>query len=186
MKKISLLVFTSVVLAHSSPFVGIDGGVDIGYFKTMPHNSHLLGSTAFDQTKDSNFYAGLNVGTQHFFLSNYFGLRWFVGSGYIGAFNTAEINLGADAMLNFLNRNGLCVGIFAGMGSGFQFLVKPETKGEIPIIGRVGLSFGIGKHNRIDIAAQVPIITWSIEAFNKPYGEIYAPTRISLGYKFIF
>ena len=85
-------------------FVGIDGGYDLGYFKTVSHNSYLLGSTAFENTRDSNFYAGLNIGTQHFF-GDYFGLRWFIGAGYIGYFKTAELNLGVDAILNFFNNN---------------------------------------------------------------------------------
>lgn len=115
-------------------------------------------STAFENTRDSNFYAGLNIGTQHFF-GDYFGLRWFIGAGYIGSFKTAELNLGVDAILNFFNNNNFSFGIFAGVGSGFQLLVRPVSKGEIPIIGRVGLSFGIGEHNRIDITTQIPIIT---------------------------
>lgn len=185
MKKIMLSGLISVAVMQAKLFVGIDGGYDLGYFKTVSHNSYLLGSTAFENTRDSNFYAGLNIGTQHFF-GDYFGLRWFIGAGYIGSFKTAELNLGVDAILNFFNNNNFSFGIFAGVGSGFQLLVRPVSKGEIPIIGRVGLSFGIGEHNRIDITTQIPIITWSIEAFDKAFGEIYAPVRISLGYKFIF
>ena len=74
MKKIMLSGLISVAVMQAKLFVGIDGGYDLGYFKTVSHNSYLLGSTAFENTRDSNFYAGLNIGTQHFF-GDYFGLR---------------------------------------------------------------------------------------------------------------
>lgn len=62
MKKIMLSGLISVAVMQAKLFVGIDGGYDLGYFKTVSHNSYLLGSTAFENTRDSNFYAGLNIG----------------------------------------------------------------------------------------------------------------------------
>ncbi|RDU65902.1 hypothetical protein CQA53_05520 [Helicobacter didelphidarum] len=188
MKKISIMasiVLLSSTIASARVFVGIQAGYDMGKFESVLRgNNGVLGSSAFSAIQDHNFYAGLDVGTEHIY--NYVGFRWFVGVGYTSAFETAEINLGVDFLLNFLKSDRFSMGFYVGVGSSFQALINPALKGEIPILGRTGLSFGLGEHNRIDIGVQIPIITWSIEAFDKPFGIMYSPIRTQIGYKYIF
>ncbi len=187
MKKLCLiLVFAS--FAFGRVFVGIEGGVDMrGDIKhTTSSDYSKMGSSVFSGLKDTSAFGVLQIGSEKFYLSDLLGYRWFVGGGYSFMLEAPEIDLGVDMLANIYRGNDSSLGFILGVGSRFYAQINPKIKGEIPILARVGVSYGIASHHRVEFIAQVPIITWSIKSISNQAGVIYAPLSIGIGYKYIF
>lgn len=96
-----------------------------------------------------------------------------------------EAKLGIDLLSNVAHIGNGLLGFYAGVGSRFQALIKPDKYGELPIIGRFGLSYSLNMH-RFEIGTQIPFITWSIEALNNKDAMIFTPVSVGLSYNVVF
>lgn len=187
-------------LAQAKFFVGVDGGIaatDKIETVASPTDTSLtkFGSGGFSGFSTQQWLVGVNFGTEHH-LSNHFGIRWFgavnYGSSYKStlAFDTLGIQLGADALVNFVHSSTFSMGVFVGLAgdyttlssTGYSFFSKAGIN-NLGLLGRVGLTFGLGQHSRVDVTAGIPIVTTSILS-DTP--SVYNPLTFTLGYKFVF
>ena len=193
----------SASLAEARFFLGVEGGYEMSdVFVQAGNRGHVVwGSSAFEnKARIDSWTAGANLGTEHQ-LNDLFGLRWYFGVNYgentnqklIFQIQYLDFQLGADALLNFVNTGSFAFGVFAGIGGSFSkgsftgnfFKSTDETAhiAQAGFFGQVGLTFGLGEHNRIDLTARIPIMNVVLAEDGNP---IYNPLRFTLGYKFIF
>ena len=217
MKKVILTGLVSVALsatlAEAKFFVGLQGTFNmLGASGNIPNYPFAAitekvgwGSSGFYDQNLHGWGVGLNLGTEHLF-SEYFGFRWFVGVNYNrwlntsglsllanGLYTTNDINveIGADALINFINTGSFQFGVFVGLAARFTFPfltnvqenLSWETVSFYPILGRAGLTFGLGERSRIDLGVNIPIA--SFNTFTNSVVH-YAPLEFTLGYKILF
>lgn len=221
MKKIflsSILAFvlslSLVQMAQARAFIGIDVGYDSAYPK-LDNGMAKESYQNFTKYGVDGWNVGLNLGGEWFFGdSNYVGLRTFLqigyGQGYFHgvSLNLIDLNLNLDLLANFYASDSFSLGAFVGVGSGFNtaardFGAEAIVLGlNIPTYGRVGLSFGLGEHSRVDVGASLPILSYNVIGFAGGVGGMsaedrlnmfrygiigaYNPIRFNVGYKFVF
>ncbi|TLD81106.1 outer membrane beta-barrel protein [Helicobacter trogontum] len=204
----------STALAEAKFFLGVDAGVSItnGFHGT--DNGAAWGSGAFygQGQNFQNWLVGINLGTEHLFVDDLVGFRWFLGVNYgqmykpnaitvfimndiinVDNWSIFEVQLGVDALVNFIALDGISFGAFAGI-AGNTSIFKPDMFKVVAaqedlfgfsgagVVGRLGLTMGIGEHNRIDFTTVIPIVTIDIGKD----GAAYDPISFMLGYKVLF
>ena len=115
----------STALAEAKFFLGVDAGVSItnGFYFT--DNGAVWGSGAFHGQSQNvqDWLVGVNLGTEHLFVDDLVGFRWFLGVNYgklykpsaLNNYDIFEVQLGTDALVNFLALDGISFSAFAGI-----------------------------------------------------------------------
>ncbi|MWV61496.1 outer membrane beta-barrel protein [Helicobacter saguini] len=188
MKKFLAAGLLSVAVAQAGVFVGVQGGYDIGAGRT---GSGKFDLPIYNGITQGGWSVGANAGYELNF--GLIGLRGYLQLDYskflegAGAdkFHNIDIDLNVDALVNFINGGAFGMGVFVGVGAGYQYtILDTESVGAIPLFARAGLTFNILEHNRVDLGIKLPITGWNI---NGPLDVgFYSPLKIQASYKFIF
>lgn len=188
MKKMLALGLLSISLAQAKVFVGVDGGYGmVGYA-----GSGKVDSSVWDGYYNNSWDIDVNFGYESLF-SNYLGTRAFISLGYgqldkyVSNYNF-KVDLNVDAILNFINTGSFQAGLFAGIGVGYDYysykiLEIVSSYGQIPLYGRLGLSFGISEIIRLDLTTKLPIVAWNIHG---NHIGVYNNISYQAGIKFLF
>lgn len=189
----------STSLAQAGVFVGVQGGYDVatGYASSGKTNAPIYDG----RTRNSGWSVGGNVGYE--LDLGYFGARTYLQVDYSrfidapgsDSFHAIDVDLNADALINFVNSDAFGLGLFAGIGVGYQWLnYKFEAAGltlaenninNVPLFARVGLTFKLLGNSRIDLGVKLPIVGWNVDD-RFIGGGIYSPLKVQASYKFLF
>ncbi len=195
-------VALSATLAEAKFFLGLEGEYSISstYDTRQVGNGNISwGNRGFDGGPQYPFYqswnAGINLGTEHLF-NDYIGLRWLFGINYgqfvknFDGLHNINFQLGIDGIFNFVNTGSFSFGLFAGLGARLDFIFNPVNSDLVngvyntALLGRLGLTFGLGEHSRIDLGVGVPFMTINLKGPAESF--YYSPLRFNVGYKFLF
>lgn len=168
----SLIVISLVCVgvAQARFYIGIEGGYTGGAYDSKDHNiqtgsSYFLipgGNTLKNTFKDKTYYGSngfaeevepwkgfnvaLNLGSEHFFAHNYFGVRWGASLGfteimqdvtqreatgsltYTDSLGYIDTGLSFDVMINFVSRSNFSFGIFGGIEGDYHYLVIADRE----------------------------------------------------------
>lgn len=168
-KQLLSLTVASLVctgIAQANFYIGIEGGYTGGAYDTKSKNldtqtnsSYFLipnGSAIGDIFKDKTYTSNgrttemepwkgvnfaINLGSEHFFASNYLGVRWGASVGfteisqdrtvtektgstsYTHTRGYVDTGLSFDLMINFVNRPNFSFGVFGGVEGDYHYLV---------------------------------------------------------------
>lgn len=116
------LICGSVVEAKF--YLGIEGGYN-GSASEFSYEDKVTPSNFSQKLKEQGVVGNLVLGTEHFFGSGHFGLRWGISGGYGSAWGELEgektrldtISFGGsfDLFGNFVAKENFMTGIFAGV-----------------------------------------------------------------------
>lgn len=188
MKKLLLAGALSVAVAQAGVFVGVQGGYDLGSGWT---NSGKFDLPLYNGSKQDGYSVGANAGYEIGF--GVIGLRGYLQLDYSRYFNAAgndkfhniDIDANVDALINFVNGGAFGMGVFLGVGAGYQIsILDTETFGAIPLFARAGLTFSFAEHNRVDLGIKLPITGWNVSGPSDI--GFYSPLKIQASYKFLF
>ena len=187
MKKMLALGLLSLSLAQAKVFVGVDGG----YVMAGGATSGKVNSGVYDGHYKDTWNVSANFGYETFF-SDHFGARAFISAGYGSIFDSAvsnhifNVDGNIDLIVNFVSS----FGVFAGIGAGYQYHSVASTfnSNNIPLFGRVGLTFGITDDLRLDLTAKLPIIAWDMDdsVLTGKLPTVSSPLTVQAGIKFLF
>lgn len=197
MKKLLAMGLLSVAVAQAGVFVGVQGGYDVaaGNAGDSRTNAPLYDG----RTNNSGWSAGANVGYE--LDLGYVGARAYLQFDYsrmndVKYFSNYDIDLNVDGLFNFVNSDAFGMGLYAGLGIGYQLMVIENpidsifgtnlgniNVSNIPLFARVGLTFKILSFNRIDIGVKLPIVGWNIDG---PNLGVYSPLKAQISYKIVF
>ena len=187
MKKMLALGLLSLSLAQAKMFVGVDGG----YVMAGSAVSGKADSSVYDGHYQDAWNVSANFGYETFF-SSHFGARAFVSAGYGSIFDSAVSNhiFNVDGNIDLIVNIVSSFGVFAGIGAGYQYHSVASTfdSNNIPLFGRVGLTFGITDNLRLDLTAKLPIIAWDMDGSDIAgiLPTVNSPLTVQAGIKFLF
>ena len=120
-------------------YIGIEGGYarNLGVFDIRQNNLNPL-NLKKEILREDGMIGNVVLGTEHFFLKNYLGIRWGVFAGYgqtwgenkaYGKISTSTSMMGAnvDVLVNFIAREKMTAGVFVGIGYGY-IIPNPKKK----------------------------------------------------------
>lgn len=201
-KKLLSLAVVSIVcswIAEARFYIGIEGGYTGGAKDTKKHNAQLnnvyflipgsstLGDMFKDKTYTSNeatyetepwkgFNVALNLGSEHFFVSNYLGVRWGASVGfteimrdsteksatgsvsYTDTLGYIDAGLSFDVMINFIARPDFSFGIFGGVEGDCHYMVVDDQENSITNKIESFLSKVTSRH-AMDVSGRVGVST---------------------------
>lgn len=138
-KKLLSLAVASLVcgsVAEAEFYLGVEGGYN-GNLSTFTYEDNGLAPSSFKQEiKEKGVVGNVVLGTEHFFGSGYFGLRWGVFAGYGSSWGGLDgektrldtISMGAnfDMFANFVAKENLMSGLFVGVEYAYTLLRPKE------------------------------------------------------------
>lgn len=174
-KQLLSLTVASLVctgIAQANFYIGIEGGYTGGAKDTTKHKGQINSSYVFfpgsetlgdmfkDKTYSSNgsttemepwkgYNVAINLGSEHFFASNYLGVRWGASVGfteisqdsketdvtgtvyYTDSLGYLDTGLSLDLMINFVSRPNFSFGIFGGIEADYHYLVYADQENSI-------------------------------------------------------
>lgn len=201
-KKILSLVVSSLVctgLAEAKFYIGIEGGYTGGAKDTAKHKAQLNSSYFFtpgsgtladmfkNNTYTSNgeiaeiepwkgFNVAINLGSEHFFINNYLGVRWGASVGfteimqnsketdtsgsvsYTDSLGYIDTGLSLDLMINFVSHSNFSFGIFGGVEGDYHYLLIANQKNSLTNKTESFLSDITSRHS-IDFSGRVGLST---------------------------
>ena len=120
-------------------YIGIEGGYarNLGVFDIRQNNLNPL-NLKKEILREDGMIGNVVLGTEHFFLKNYLGIRWGVFAGYgqtwgkndtYGNISTSVVAAGvsADTIINFIAKENLTAGFIIGMEYSYNTF-KPNKK----------------------------------------------------------
>lgn len=189
-------------VAQAKFYIGIEGGYTGAAADSknanhpsnlnIPNSSYFLtpGSSTLENTfKDTTYidnsgnykvepWKGYNIaltfGSEHFFASNYLGVRWGASAGftelmrdvertnkiqntYTYSLGTIDAGLSFDLMINLISRGGFSFGVFGGVEGDYHYLVFDDVEdcGASKTTSRLS---GADRHS-LDVAGRVGLST---------------------------
>lgn len=123
-------------VAEAKFYLGIEGGYN-GSVSEFSYEDKVTPSSFSKKLKEQGVVGNLVLGTEHFFGSGYFGLRWGIFGGYgvawgeIDEFKTRldTISFGGsfDLFTNFVAKENFMTGLFAGVEYAYT-LLRPKDE----------------------------------------------------------
>lgn len=192
MKKLLVIGALSVAVAQAGVFVGVQGGYDVaaGYADGGKTNAPLYDG----RTRDSGWSVGANAGYE--LGAGLFGARAYLQVDYsrwinADSWHNIDVDVNVDALFNFVDSDAFGIGLFAGVGVGYQHYTfsiagVDFNTNNLPLFARVGLTFKLLGHSRIDVGAKLPIVGWNLDDRLIDTRTVYAPLKVQLAYRFLF
>ncbi|VEJ24739.1 outer membrane protein [Helicobacter cholecystus] len=113
-------------------YIGIEGGYigNFGVFDIYQDNLKPL-DLKKEKLNEGGIIGNIVLGTEHFFLNNYLGIRWGVFAGYgkswgrngtYGNLSTSVLTAGlnTDVIINFIAKENLMIGFILGIGYSYN------------------------------------------------------------------
>ncbi|MWV61872.1 outer membrane beta-barrel protein [Helicobacter saguini] len=192
MKKLLAIGALSIAFAQAGVFVGVQGGYDVaaGYASGGKFNAPLYDG----RTNNSGWSVGANAGYE--LGLGFFGVRGYLQFDYsqmldVSRFHAFDVDFNVDALINFVNSDAFGLGLYAGIGIGYQRLmydlnVVQINSNNLPLFARLGLTFKVLEHSRIDVGVKLPITGWNLDNRITDEFSIYSPLKAQISYKFLF
>ena len=199
-KRLLSLAVASLVcagVAEAKFYIGIEGGYTGAAYDSKDHDlkvnsSYFVtpGSNTLENTfKDITYSDGTNTykadpwmgfnvavtaGTEHFFASNYLGVRWGASAGFTeimrdrkktsniqntftDTLGTIDAGLSFDLIINLINRGGFSFGVFGGVEGDYHYLVISDVEDSAKSTTTSYLN-GANRHS-LDVAGRVGLST---------------------------
>lgn len=204
--------------AQARFFVGIEAGYSADKIDMKLKTPDSDGSVYLKDVYEGNGYVfRFNLGTQHFFgESETIGLRWLASGGYGRTHLIAQaiehiqypsmrldMGFGMDVLLDIIKTNSYDFGIFGGIEASLLGVIsdaytidKDGKKNQNLLIGnpsllaRIGVSFFLNQHHRLELFTQVPFYTFAMINDDLTdsgiQSDFYKPIQLMLSYKFVF
>lgn len=123
-------------VAEAKFYLGIEGGYN-GSVSEFSYEDKVTSSSLSQKLKEQGVVGNLVLGTEHFFGSQYFGLRWGLFGGYGSAWgklygektrlDTISFGGSFDLFGNFVAKENFMTGIFAGVEYAYT-LLRPKDE----------------------------------------------------------
>lgn len=138
-KLLSLAVASLVCgsVAEASFYLGVEGGFNGSVSEFSYEDKGLTPSSFEKKLKERGVVGNVVLGTEHFFGSGYFGLRWGLFAGYGSAWGELDgektrldtISTGGsfDLFFNFVNKENFMTGLFVGTEYAYT-LLRPKDE----------------------------------------------------------
>ena len=186
------------IAGGSNPFI-TSAVIGTRGFEGVDYQSWKVGINLGNEWLFNNYF-----GLRWFFGVNYGQFIKYADINYsdlnISASHLANMEFGLDALVNVVNTGGFSLGFFFGIAGQYNVwldeanvlteLVAMSTGNEatggnlrmyMTLLGRAGITIGLGEHSRIDLGASMPIISGGV--INN---ALYNPIQFTAGYKFLF
>lgn len=139
MKRIWILLMITSYSLFAGFYAGIEGGYmrNFGVFDIYQNNLTPL-DLKKQEFRENGIVGNVVLGTEHFFLNNYLGIRWGLFGGYgktwgknetYGDISTSTVSVGinTDAIINFVAKENLTAGFIIGVEYSYNTF-KPSKK----------------------------------------------------------
>lgn len=205
-KQLLSLAVASLVctgIAQARFYIGVEGGYTGGArdtkssnYDTQTNSSYFLipsSGTLSNVFKDTTTYynngkkeeskpwegynLAINFGSEHFFASNYLGVRWGASVGYTAISQDCKLydaknstdytdhrdyldaGLSLDLMVNLVNSSNFSFGIFGGVEGAYHYLISYDRETSTGIFSTTLTSLVTPSRNSLDFSGRVGVST---------------------------